>query len=273
MTTVEPAIRSIALTSAQIREAKPPTPPAKGLGTLVAVVFKQTALNPFNLGFALGMPILMYMMFGANQAYSEQSVGAGNVAASVLVSMTLFGVMLSTASFGANVSLERAQGIGRLYALTPLGATWQIVARLLASIGMAALVIAATFTVGFSTGAAMSGPVWIQSAAVIVLSSVLAAVIGFGCGFAVRSDGAFAATSAIVVLSAFMAGMTIPLEQMGTFFRDLAPWTPLWGVSRLTLLPLYGWDSFTPNMLVNVLAWTGAFGALAVWGLRNDTSR
>ena len=261
------------LGTAHIRAEKPLTPQGKGMWRLVVETFRQTAFNPFNIGFSLAMPVLMYMMFGANQSYSDINVGHGNVAATVLASMTLFGVLLSTASLAAGVSLERAQGIGRLYALTPLSPLWQIVARLISSVAVAALVIVVTYTVGLVTGASMTAESWITSALLIVVSSIVAAMIGFGCGFAVRSDGAYAATSAVIVLSAFGAGMTIPLDQMGTFFQHLAPWTPLWGVDQLVLLPLGGWGNFTPNMLVNAIVWSGIFGALAMWGLRRDTSR
>lgn len=258
---------------AEIKAAKPLAPPARGLGHLIGAMFRQVALNPFNLGFALAMPVLMYLMFGANQEYSSYSVGSGNVAAQVLVSMTLFGVLLSSASFGASVSLERAQGVGRLYALTPLSATWQIVGRLIASVGVSSLVILVTYLVGHFTGAQMSGSAWVVTAILVMICSALASAIGFGCGFALRSDGAYAATSAVIVLSAFGAGMTIPLDQMGEFFQRLAPWTPLWGVNEIVIRPLFGWDGFTPNMVLSFLGWTGAFMALAIWGLRRDTGR
>lgn len=50
--------------------------------------------------------------------------------------------------------------------------------------------------------------------------------------FAVRSDGAFVGTNAIAVLGSFTSGMFIPLEQMGRFWADLAPWTPFYSWCR-----------------------------------------
>lgn len=266
-------MRPASLTVSGIHEAKGIVPAGHGLWNMARETFRQVAFNPFNIGFSLLMPVFMYVMFGANQPYSRISVGSGNVSATILASMTLFGVLLSAASLGAGVSLERTQGIGRLYALTPLSATWQIVARLISSIGVALLVIVVAFVAGGSIDAEMTPGTWIQTALLILLLSTLGAAIGFGCGFAVRSDGAFAANSAVIVLSAFGSGMTVPLEQMGHVFQSLAPWMPLWGANQMVLLPLTGWDAFRSNMLINVVVWTGFFIALAMWGLGRDTRR
>lgn len=264
---------SHSLTAEQIRSQNPVVRPNRGLGRFIWVLFSGVFFNPFNIGFAILMPVIMYLMFGANQEYSDFSVGNGNVASQVLVSMTLFGMMMTTSSFAANVSLERAQGVSRLYALTPMSALFQLVGRMVAILCVGCVVVLITFGVGVATGASMLGVVWAQSVPILLAVSTVGIAIGFGCGFAVRSDGAFAATSAIVVLSAFGGGLTIPLDQMGAFFQSLAPWTPLWGAGQMVLLPIHGWENFTPNMLVNVAIWAALFIALAVWGLRRDTGR
>lgn len=262
-----------ALSTIQIEAQFPVTPPARGMGKLAAVSFRQTLLNPFNVGFSLMMPIVMYLMFGASQPYSSLPVGNGNVAATVLVSMALFGVLLATASFGAAVSLERVQGISRAYALTPLSSSSQISARLLANTGVAGILVLITFIVGAGTGAQMAWWSWILSAVTIMVVSVLASAMGFAMGFLLRSDGAFAAVSGVLVLSAFGAGMTIPLDQMAAFFQNFAPWTPLWGAAQLVSLPVVGFGSFTWPMLISFLVWTGLFATLAVWGVKRDTRR
>lgn len=107
-----------ALTKEVIATVKPTVRPSKGSARLAWVSFTQVLLNPFNVGFALALPSLMYLMFGANQDYSDYPVGNGNgnVAAQILLTMALFGVLMTTSSFAASVSLERAQGIGRLQA-------------------------------------------------------------------------------------------------------------------------------------------------------------
>lgn len=261
------------LTREQIATQFPPTPKTQGMWKLAGSAFLNILLNPFNLGFSIALPIFMYLMFGVGQPYSALSVGNGNAAAQVLVSMGLFGVLLATASFGAAIALERVQGISRAYALTPLGAGPQIISRLVANLCVSAVLVTFTFVVGACTGAKMAFWTWVASALVITTMSLLSSAIGFACGFAIRSDSAFAACSGVLVLSAFGAGMTVPIEQMGEVIQSISPWTPLWGAVRLSLLPLYGWEELSVGMIMSVVVWTGFFGLLAMWGLRRDTKR
>ncbi len=260
-------------TVAAIRESRPITTSGKGAFALLGSSFRTIFFNPFNLGFSLAMPIFMYLIFGASQEYGDIALPSGNVRALVLARMALFGVLLATASFGASVSIERTQGVSRLFALTPLSPSFQILARLAANVAVALILLVATYLVGVFTGAEMTGAAWAVTGFLTIIMTLLSSAIGFACGFAIRSDSAYAATSAIMVLSAFAGGTAMPLEQMGSVFERIAPWTPLWGVTRLIELPLTGWDEFTLAMAVNALVWTAIATGVAIWGLRRDTNR
>lgn len=245
----------------------------KGFGLVAWYSFWKLLTNPFSLGFAILLPIFMYMMFGAGRDYSDIWTVHANVAATVLVNMTLYGVIIETSSMGANVALERTSGISRLYALTPLSSTALTLARALASMCIAAVVIAVTFTVGALTGARMEGAAWASVCAILLVTSVMPTTIGLAIAFAVRSDGAFAASSAVTVLSSFAAGMFIPIEQMGQFWARLAPWTPFYGISQIAQCPLYGWEAFKWSWIASIAVWTALFGLLAVWAQQRDTTR
>lgn len=258
---------------AEIKQRYPKVAAGKGLPRFARESFLKVLLNPFNLGFAVAMPIFMYLMFGVGQDYSHEVVGNGNVAASILTSMTYFGVLLTTASFAAGVGLERAQGTSRLYAVSPLSASAQLMGRILGILGVALVVIAVTFTVGVFTGAQMTFSAWVFTAVMVLVVSIVGVTCGFGCGFLTRSDGAFAATSAILVLSSFGAGIFVPLDQMGPFFHALAPWTPLWGASQLVEIPIMGTNGFPLAATASFLFWSGVFSLLALWGLKRDTAR
>lgn len=250
-----------------------PAPPMLGALRLTWYTFWKLLTNPFSLGFSIALPIFMYLMFGANQEYSGNWSGHANIAATVLVSMSLYGVVMTASSAGANVSLERTSGVARLFALTPLSSGAQILARVIAAMGASAVVVAVAYVVGYATGSRMEPAAWASSAALLAALSVLPGSLGLAAGFAIRSDGAFAATSIFTVLSAFLSGIFIPLEQMGSFFKSLAPWTPLYGMAQLIQLPLEGWDLFEWSWVVNYAAWTLVFGAVAAWGARRDTGR
>ncbi|WP_165217194.1 ABC transporter permease [Schaalia sp. ZJ1691] len=247
--------------------------PWSGFGLLTWYSFWKLLTNPYSLGFALALPIFMYFMFGTGQEYSDIDVGNGNVAATVLINMAIYGTIMTVASMGANIALERAHGVSRLFAMTPMSATAQICARAVASVGIATVVITVVFGVGGLTGSRMTASTWVLSGLFIVASSLLPAALGLAAAFAIRSDGAFAVTSTITVFGSFAAGMFIPLDQMGSIFQHLAPWTPFYGISQLVMLPIYGFETFRWTWLANFFAWVLVFVAIAAWAQRRDTNR
>lgn len=250
-----------------------PARPWHGFWRLTWFSFWKLLTNPFSLAFAIALPIFMYLMFGAGQDYADEPLAHGNVAASVLLNMAIYGAIMTTSSMGANVSLERTSGVTRLFALTPLSSTASIVARVVASMGISAVVISLTYAVGFATGAKMEGWTWVSTAALIVALSVLPAALGLAAGFAVRTDGAFSLTSIFTVIGAFGSGMFIPLDAMGSFFRSIAPWTPFSGIVNIVQMPLSGTDNFSWGWVANFVGWTLVFAVVAVVAQRRDTGR
>ena len=259
--------------SASAWYARPATSGLKGSPLIAWYAFWKLLTNPFSLGFAVFLPIFMYVMFGVGQSYSGLWTGHANVAATVLVNMAVYGSIMTTSSMGANVALERTSGVSRLYALTPISPLALTVARIVASLAISAVVITVTFTIGYATGARMEPMAWLTAGAMIIVVSALPACIGLAFAFAVRSDGAFAGTSAMTVVAAFASGMFIPLNQMGEFFQTVAPWTPFYGLVQMVQLPLYGWSEFKWGWVGGYLAWSVVFIAIAVWAQRRDTGR
>lgn len=258
---------------ALIPDTRTPGNGMRGAHLLTWYSFWKLLTNPFSLGFAVFLPIFMYLMFGAGQEYSSIWTVHANVAASVLVNMAVYGAIMVTSSMGANVALERTSGISRLYAMTPLASPVLIFARIVASMMISVVIILITYTVGYFTGARMHPEAWVGSFAMIIALSALPATIGLAMAFAVRSDGAFAAASAITVVCSFASGMFIPLEGMGDIWMTAAPYTPFYGLVQMVQLPLYGWGDFEWSWLVNYLAWTAGFIALAAWAVSRDTGR
>ena len=230
-------------------------------------------LNPWNLGFAVGLPIMMYLMFGNGQEYSTTSVGNGNVAATILVSMSLYGAIITSSASGTNISVERAQGWSRQMALTPLPSGWYIAGKILAAISVAAIVVTITFTVGAFTDASMDTPVWFLSGAIVVLGSLSTAALGLAIGYLMKSEAAFGVMGGGVALLAFTSGMFLPVDQMGEFFQSIAPFSPLYGINKIALMPIYGWDSFEWQFVFNAVGWFLLFAILAVIGHKKDTAR
>lgn len=228
--------------------------------------------NPWNLGFALGLPIVMYLMFGTGQEHSLIEVGNGNVAATILVSMALYGAIITSAAAGANISVERTQGWSRQMALTPLKSHWYIVAKIIAGVLVAALVVCLAFAVGFFTDASMETAVWFSSALLIIAGTLITAAMGLAVGYWMRSDAAYGVMGGATALMAFFSGMFFPLEQMADIFQKIAPYSPLYGINTLAQAPIYD-DGVEWGALLNAVSWLAIFAILAVVGRNRDTER
>lgn len=250
-----------------------PAAPWTGAGRLCLNLLHSTLTNPFIIGFALVLPIVMYFIFGNGKPYSLIELPHGNYAADTLVLMTAYGVTFTTSSLGANIALERAGGVSRLFALTPLPPLVHLLCRLVTGSVVALLIVLVTFGIGAFTDARMTAGAWVASALVILAVSVLPAALGVACGYLVRHDGTFALVSGILVVSSFASGMFIPLEEMGSTLQTVAPWTPLYGLVQVVQCPLLGTDVLTWKVGVNLVAWFAVFVGLGVVAQRRDTGR
>lgn len=258
------------LTSADLHRPSPsqlrPT-----IATIIRTIRDQI-FNPWNLGFAVGLPIVMYLMFGTGQEHSLIDVGNGNVAATILVSMALYGAIITSASTGASISVERAQGWSRQMALTPMRSHWYITAKIIASVFVAGIVVSMTFIVGALTDAGMEVPIWFSSALLIIAGTLITAAMGLAVGYWMRSDAAYGVMGGATALLAFFSGMFFPLEQMAEIFQNIAPYSPLYGINKLAQAPIYG-DGFEWGALINAISWLAIFAILAVAGRNRDTER
>ena len=92
-------------THAPARTTDRPIPsPFTGAGKLWRATFLSHILNPWNMAFALLLPLFMYAMFGMTEAARTTQTGRGNVAAAMVVMMTTYGVILVGGSLGATLS-------------------------------------------------------------------------------------------------------------------------------------------------------------------------
>ncbi|MDO5727447.1 MAG: ABC transporter permease, partial [Bowdeniella nasicola] len=199
--------------------------------------FRTVLFNPFILGFSVLLPIFMYLMFGASIPEGHHWIGNGNISARVLATMAAYGVVGALSAIGVTVALERQSGWLRQIALTQIGVGRYLVAKLLAGVCASIIIVAVCYGVGAATGARMTGPTWLLTAAAAILGSLIAMAMGLAAAFAVKSDSAFALTSGVLVLSAFMSGMFLPLHMLPDFFQQLAPYTPLYGLAQLVVAP------------------------------------
>ncbi|HEY3535336.1 MAG TPA: ABC transporter permease [Pedococcus sp.] len=248
-------------------------PPMGGFNaTLLGMELRRMTRNRRTVIFSLVMPVAFYFMFGTGQKYSQQSAGHGNVAAFIMLSMALYGAMLSTTGGGAMVAVERALGWSRQLRLTPLSAPAYIAVKVVVAMALGGLSVLVVYVAGALSGAHMDTHLWVETALIAWVGSLVFAAFGVFMGYLLPSENVMQFIGPGLALFAFLGGLFVPLDQMGHTFATIAKLTPMYGLSELVHTPLTGgspgWAAY-----VNVAVWLTIFAGGAVWRFRRDTAR
>jgi ABC-2 type transport system permease protein len=249
-------------------------PPLGGFNpTLLGLEVRRMLRNRRTVIFSVVLPVAFFLLFGTGKDYSLQSAGAhGNWAAAIMISMALYGAMLSTTAGGAMVSTERSQGWSRQLRLTPLTPTAYIAVKVLVAMLLGGVSVAVTYAAGGLTQAKMDGPLWAETALIAWVGSLVFAAFGVFMGYLLPSDNVMQILGPGLALLAFLGGLFTPLDQMGETFQTIAKFTPMYGLSQLTHAPLTG-ESPGWAAGVNVMVWLAVFAGGAAWRFRRDTAR
>jgi ABC-2 type transport system permease protein len=253
---------------------------APGLGgfnvTVLKLEIRRLLRNRRTVIFAMITPAFLFLLFGLNSAYANQSPGPsahGNVSAFILISMALYGAVLATTSGGAMVSIERALGWSRQLRITPLSPAAYITIKVLTAmvLGLASVVV--VFLVGMGTGKpSMTGYLWVVSALCVWIGSLVFAAFGLFMGYLLPTENVMQFLGFALLLFSFGGGLFIPLSQYPHVLQTLAEYTPLYGLNELVHAPLLG-EGVHWTWAVNAIVWLAIFAAGAVWRFRKDTAR
>ena len=245
--------------------------------TMLRVEAMRQVRNPYTLAFTLGMPVAMYLLFGASMGYGTLSAGHGNVKFYVMVSMAAYGTAVAMSSLTSLAATESKQGWGRQLAMTPLGTAGYAVTKLITAVSFAALAVLLVFAAGLATGAEASDAWrWWASAGIILATGLIFGLYGLGVGLFFNADSAAALASISMTFFAFFGNVFIPLDGV---MLDIARFTPLYGFVSLSRWPLTEGVLTTgqvdqPWMVVlNLVVWAGLFALLVAAGVKRSRSR
>jgi ABC-2 type transport system permease protein len=249
-------------------------PPFGGFNlTVLGIELKRMLRNRRTIVFTLVMPVALYLIIGANDSYSSDREGSGNVSAYILISMAAYGAVLASTSGGAMVATERALGWSRQLRLTPLSPLAHILTKAVVALSLGALSVVAVNIAGVLNGKAeMPTHVWVAAAVIAWLGSIVFGAFGLFMGYLLPSENVMQILGPVLALLAFAGGLFIPLSQMDHTFRTIAKFTPMYGLNELVHAPLTG-DSVELVWVVNLLVWLAVFSAGAAWRFRKDTAR
>lgn len=249
-------------------------PPLGGFNlTVLSLEVRRLLRNRRTLLFSTVVPVIFFLIFGLNRAYARQVDGRGNVSAFIMVSMALYGSVISTTSTGAGVSIERAAGWSRQLRLTPLSPGAYILIKMLSALAVGLGSVVAVYVVGKITATpSMPAYLWFATGASVWIGSLVFAAFGLFMGYLLATENVMQLISFALILFSFGGGLFIPLSQFSPALRTLAKFTPLYGLNQLAHDPLTG-AQVQWYWIVNVLAWLGLFAGAAIWLFRRDTAR
>ena len=247
------------------------TPPLGGLSlALLSLEARRRLRNRRAMIFSVLLPVAFFLMFTTTD-YSSTPYGNGNVVANMMIGMALYGALMTTTGAGAAVSNERASGWSRQLRLTPLKPIAYITAKAIVGMLISALAIGAVYACGPVRHAQMPAKVWISSALIIWLGSLVFVAFGLFVGYLLPSDNAMQVVGPLMALLAFLGGMFIPLTPGSTMDR-IGSLTPMYGLHNLALWPMGG-KTFSWWWMANVLTWLAIFLGGAAWRMGRDTAR
>jgi len=239
--------------------------------TMLGIELKRVLRNRRTLVFALVLPVALFLSFSSASGYGD-SVGHGNVAAFVMVSMALYGAALTAAAAGASVGGERALGWSRQLRLTPLSPAVYVGTKALVAVVMGAVAVAVVNVAGLVQGHAETSAVrWVACGLLTVACTMVFASLGVFVGYLVPGENAMQVLGPGLALLAFLGNVFIPIEDHTSLLWHIAQLTPMFGVAEVSRAPLTG--ELPWYALVNVVVWLALFVAGAAWRMSKDTAR
>src|SRR5699024_5273273 len=196
--------------------------------TYWALDLRRTLRDVTNIFFIVGLPLIMYLVFGSAQSYTDEPLLRGNVGAVVMVSMAVYGAVTATTAISGSAALERFQGWGRQLALTPWSSTGYVVTKSTVAMSIALVPVLVAAVAGALTGAEATPAAWVLALGLAWLGSSVFAAYGLSAGMAFRSESALGVAGGSLVLLGFAGNLFIPLSGI---MLDIARFTPLYGVN------------------------------------------
>ena len=223
-----------------------------------------TLSRPDMLFFTLVMPLGMYLFWGALQDYSSSDAGRGNVAASIMINMSVFSVAIAATCTAAGAAVENAGGWGRQMALTAGGLRIYITTKLLTALIVSVFPVTVIFIAGIFTGARMDAPwVWAAGYLLTLLAAVPFACYGLAVGLWVPAQAAVGIAGASISIYAFLGNLFMPL---GGALLAFGRFTPMYGVGSLATRALHKDVVYTAAGDIHEALWVPVAN-IAVWSV------
>ncbi len=184
-------------------------PVAPMLAAQMRAQLLQLLRSPIYSMFSLALPIIFWLFFGLPNAH--QTIAGVNGGAYLLASFGAYAV--------ANVMLFPAV---------------HLAARVVAAVvfALAALLLLSLFAV-VTGGVRLAPGQWVALVTRLLVGSLPLLMLGFAIGYLVSSNSAAAVVNLIGLPMFFASGIFLPVSQLPSFIRAIAPYLPTYRYGQL----------------------------------------
>ncbi|WP_225727155.1 MULTISPECIES: ABC transporter permease [unclassified Nocardia] len=237
----------------------------------LSLELRRMLRNRRTMIFTLVIPPVFFAIFGLQHDARTETVGSANVTAYVMVSMALYGAMLSTTSGGAMVAVERAHGWSRQLRLTPLRPVAYIATKVIVAMMLGLFSVTMVFVLGAVIGARLTPVAWVSCFVLAWVCSSVFAAFGLFMGYLLPSENVMQILGPVLAALAFAGGLFIPPSG---WFETVSKVFPTNGIATLARLPFDNPGAGSIALAVlNVVIWLGIFVTGAALLFRRDTAR
>ncbi|MCS4490569.1 ABC transporter permease [Corynebacterium sp. ES2794-CONJ1] len=218
--------------------------------------FKDTT----NVILTSGLPVALYIIFGAAQDYQGVTLKGGNVEAYILIGLALYGGVVAAVNTAGSAVVDQNSGWGRMMATTPLRLRHYIAAQICTIFAFTMLPVAAVLATGYMLGARMDE--WILTFFVTVAVAVPFGFYGLlWASFLPSSTSITIATTSIVLL-AFLGNLFMPMPEAIVRWGE---WTPMFGSGVLARYFVAEGSQFTQDAGLMTTSLALAFANFGIW--------
>jgi ABC-2 type transport system ATP-binding protein len=209
----------------------PKTAPRSAFGKLVRSEFRLAWRQPVGLGFGLGVPVLLLVIFGSLPFSHEhlKQLGGLTFLETYVPVLIIFGIAaLALFSLPTPLATYREQGILRRLSTTPVPPSWILGAQLVVHLSIAAATLVILVVVG-TAGFGLRSPASLGGFALAVVLSMMA-TFGIGLwitGVARNARDAGGIAWLLFFPLMFLAGLWLPRQEFPAALRDVSDATPL----------------------------------------------
>ncbi len=254
------------------------------LGAQILAELRQNVRVPEYAIGVLGVPVILYAMFGLSNA-GQRLPGGTDVGTILVGSFAAYGVVsLTIFTFGVDVAQERGKGWLRRLRSTPMPMWAYFLAKMTMALVFTALIVALITLAATAVGGVDMDWTRMARTTLVLLGGTIAfSTMGFALAFWARPKAASAIGNLVFLPLSFVSGFFQPLSSLPQFLQDAAPWLPTYHFGRLVwaqIAPAVDVEALTGRPVESLgghLAWVAGtfavFGALTVVGYLRDGRR